>query len=195
MNIQSGAYVNLDGTAGDISLSSGISMTTAGLSFLNTVGNNTINGNITVIAGTTTVSEGTLLINGNDSLATGVVTVESGGTLGGANTIQLNGALAAGDRERARFCGTRRWSGRLKPRCRRWISAGNRPCHSAPTAMCHSGRHGMTITGRPCGYGLGQLRQITHEDQTRPAIAEENPFSATDGVACTDAAVARAVKP
>jgi autotransporter-associated beta strand protein len=92
LNIQVGAYVNLDGTAGDISLASGIDMTTAGLSLLNSVGNNTINGNISVIAGSgiteVTSDGGSLGIAGGVSNGTAANrTLQLSGTSTGANTV------------------------------------------------------------------------------------------------------------
>ena len=84
LNVQVGAYINLDGTAGDIALSSGITMTTAGLALLNSVGNNTVNGDISIIAGSATTTAtsdgGSLVLAGN---------IESG--TGGGRVLELSG--------------------------------------------------------------------------------------------------------
>jgi autotransporter-associated beta strand protein len=99
LNIQVGAYVNLDGTAGDITLSSGITMTTAGLALLNTIGNNTVNGDISIIGGsattTTTSDGGSLNLAGN--VSAGIASsrnLELSGTSTGANTV--SGAISDG---------------------------------------------------------------------------------------------------
>ncbi len=99
LNVQNGAYVNLDGTAGDISLASDISMTTAGLSFLNTVGNNTVNGNISVIAGNSTTTAtsdgGSLNLAGSIASGTGSLRIlELSGSSVGAN--QVSGTITNG---------------------------------------------------------------------------------------------------
>ncbi len=99
LNIQVGAYVNLDGTAGDIALSSGISMTTAGLALLNTVGNNTVNGDISIIAGSAitevTSDGGSLNLAGN--VSAGVASsrnLQLSGSSTGANAV--SGAISNG---------------------------------------------------------------------------------------------------
>ncbi len=92
LNIQVGAYVNLDGTAGDITLSSGISMTTAGVALLNSAGNNTVNGDISIIAGSATTEVtsdgGSLNLAGN--VSAGVASsrnLQLSGTSTGANAV------------------------------------------------------------------------------------------------------------
>jgi autotransporter-associated beta strand protein len=99
LNIQVGAYVNLDGTAGDISLSSGITMTTAGVALLNSAGNNIINGDISIIAGsaiTEVASDGgSLNLAGN--ISAGVASsrnLQLSGTSTAANAV--SGAISNG---------------------------------------------------------------------------------------------------
>ena len=92
LNVQNNAYINLDGTAGDISLSSDISMTTAGISLLNTVGDNSVGGAISIIAGnaTTTVTSdgGSLVLAGGISNGTGAGrNLQLSGISTGANTV------------------------------------------------------------------------------------------------------------
>lgn len=99
LNIQVGAYVNLDGAAGDIALSSGITMTTAGLSLLNSAGDNVINGALSVIAGSSTTEVtsdgGSLALAGN--ISAGVASARNlqlSGVSTGANTV--SGAISDG---------------------------------------------------------------------------------------------------
>lgn len=99
LNVQVGAYINLDGTAGDIALSSGITMTTAGLALLNTVGNNTVHGDISIIGGSATTTAtsdgGSLNLAGN--VFAGIASsrnLELSGTSAGTNTV--SGAILDG---------------------------------------------------------------------------------------------------
>ena len=99
LNIQVGAYVNLDGTAGDLSLSSGITMTTAGLALLNSAGNNTVNGDISIIAGSAitevTSDGGSLNLAGN--ISAGVASsrnLQLSGISTGTNSV--SGAISNG---------------------------------------------------------------------------------------------------
>lgn len=99
INAQNNAYLTLDGTAGNISLASNLSITTAGLSIVNNAGNNVINGIVRTIAGngssTIRSDAGSLNIIGNiDSGATGNRILELSGTSTGANTI--NGSISNG---------------------------------------------------------------------------------------------------
>lgn len=101
LNIQNLAYVNLDGTAGEITLPANMTMSTAGLAFLNTAGNNTINGAISIIAGNATT---TATSNGGSLTLTGAIapgaavtttrTLQLSGTSVGANTV--SGAISDG---------------------------------------------------------------------------------------------------
>ena len=99
INAQNPGYLSLDGSSGNIALTSNLSITTAGLSILNLVGDNVINGTIRTIAGngtsTITSDGGTLNLAGNiDSGATGNRILELSGTSTGANTV--NGTISNG---------------------------------------------------------------------------------------------------
>lgn len=99
VNAQNLGYVTLDGSSGNISLASNLSFTTAGLSILNTAGDNVISGTIKTIAGNgtsiITSDGGSLNIVGNvDSGATGNRVLELSGTSTDANTI--NGSISNG---------------------------------------------------------------------------------------------------
>jgi autotransporter-associated beta strand protein len=99
INIQVGAVVVLDGTAGDITLPSNMTLSTAGPSFRNTVGDNTINGDISIIAGSATTEaisdRGSLDLAGN--VSAGVASsrnLQLSGTSAAANTV--SGAISDG---------------------------------------------------------------------------------------------------
>jgi autotransporter-associated beta strand protein len=99
INAQNAGYLALDGSAGNISLASNLSITTAGLSILNSAGNNVINGTVRTIAGngtsTITSDGGSLNLAGNiDSGATGNRVLELSGTSTGANTV--SGSISNG---------------------------------------------------------------------------------------------------
>lgn len=99
INAQNLGYLTLDGTAGNISLASNLSITTAGLSILNTAGDNAINGTVKTIAGngtsTITSDGGSLTLAGNiDSGATGNRILELSGTSTGTNTV--SGSISNG---------------------------------------------------------------------------------------------------
>ncbi len=99
INAQNAGYLNLDGSAGNISLASNLSITTAGLSIQNSAGNNVINGTLRTIAGngtsTITSDGGSLNLAGNiDSGATGNRVLELSGTSTGANTV--SGSISNG---------------------------------------------------------------------------------------------------
>jgi autotransporter-associated beta strand protein len=99
INAQNAGYLTLDGSAGNISLASNLSITTAGLSILNSAGNNVINGTVRTIAGngtsTITSDGGSLNLAGNiDSGATGNRVLELSGTSTGANTV--SGSISNG---------------------------------------------------------------------------------------------------
>jgi autotransporter-associated beta strand protein len=99
INAQNLGYVSLDGTAGNISLASSLSFTTAGLSILNTAGDNVISGTVKTIAGngssTITSDGGSLTLAGNvDSGATGNRILELSGTSTGTNTV--SGSISNG---------------------------------------------------------------------------------------------------
>jgi fibronectin-binding autotransporter adhesin len=99
INAQNAGYLALDGSAGNISLASNLSITTAGLSILNSAGNNIINGTVRTIAGngTSTIASdgGSLNLAGNiDSGATGNRVLELSGTSTGANTV--SGSISNG---------------------------------------------------------------------------------------------------
>lgn len=99
INAQNPGYLSLDGSAGNIALASDLSITTAGLSIVNTAGDNVINGTVKTIAGngTSTIrsDSGSLDIVGNvDSGATGNRVLELAGTSVAANTI--SGSISNG---------------------------------------------------------------------------------------------------
>lgn len=99
INAQNAGYLALDGSAGNISLASNLSITTAGLSILNSAGTNVINGTVRTIAGngtsTITSDGGSLNLAGNiDSGATGNRVLELSGTSTGANTV--SGSISNG---------------------------------------------------------------------------------------------------
>jgi autotransporter-associated beta strand protein len=99
INAQNLGYLSLDGSSGNIALTSNLSITTAGLSILNLVGDNVINGTVKTIAGngtsTITSDGGSLTLAGNvDSGATGNRTLELSGISTDANTI--GGAISNG---------------------------------------------------------------------------------------------------
>jgi autotransporter-associated beta strand protein len=98
INVQVGAYLALDGSAGNITLASGISYTTAGQSFLNTAGNNVINGSVTVSPGngtTLAISDGgSLEFAGAIGSASSNRNFEISGTSIGANKV--SGAIGDG---------------------------------------------------------------------------------------------------
>jgi autotransporter-associated beta strand protein len=92
INAQNNAYLTLDGSAANITLASDLSITTAGLSIVNSAGDNVINGTVKTIAGngtsTITSDGGSLTLAGNiDSGATGNRILELSGTSTGANTV------------------------------------------------------------------------------------------------------------
>lgn len=98
INVQVGAYLALDGSAGNITLASDISYTTAGQSFLNTAGNNVINGSVTVSPGngtTLAISDGgSLEFAGAIGSASSNRNFEISGTSIGANKV--SGAIGDG---------------------------------------------------------------------------------------------------
>jgi autotransporter-associated beta strand protein len=99
INAQNLGYVALDGSSGNLSLASNLSFTTAGLSILNTVGDNVVNGTIKTVTGngtsTITSNGGSLELAGNiDSGATGNRNFELSGTSTGANTV--SGSISNG---------------------------------------------------------------------------------------------------
>ncbi len=99
INAQNLGYLALDGSSGNISLASGLSFTTAGLSIVNTAGDNVINGTVKTIAGngTSTIRSdaGSLNIVGNvDSGATGNRVLELSGDSTGTNTV--SGSISNG---------------------------------------------------------------------------------------------------
>jgi autotransporter-associated beta strand protein len=92
INAQNNAYLTLDGTSGNIALASDLSITTAGLSIVNSAGDNIIHGTVKTIAGNGSSSirsdAGSLNLAGNvDSGATGNRLLELSGTSTDANTI------------------------------------------------------------------------------------------------------------
>jgi autotransporter-associated beta strand protein len=99
INAQNNAYLSLDGSSGNITLASNLAITTAGLSIVNTAGDNVINGTVKTIAGngssTIRSDAGSLNIVGNvDSGATGNRLLELSGTSTGANTV--SGSISNG---------------------------------------------------------------------------------------------------
>jgi autotransporter-associated beta strand protein len=99
INAQNNAYFTLDGSAGNITLASDLSITTAGLSIVNSAGDNVINGTVRTIAGngssTIRSDGGSLNIFGNvDSGATGNRILELAGDSSGANSI--HGSISNG---------------------------------------------------------------------------------------------------
>ena len=99
VNAQNLGFLSLDGSAGNISLASDLSITTAGLSIVNITGDNVINGTVKTIAGngssTIRSDAGSLNIVGNvDSGATGNRILELSGNSTGNNTI--NGSISNG---------------------------------------------------------------------------------------------------
>jgi autotransporter-associated beta strand protein len=92
INAQNNAYFTLDGSAGNIALASDLSITTAGLSIVNSAGDNIIHGTVKTIAGNGASSirsdAGSLNLAGNvDSGATGNRLLELSGTSTDANNI------------------------------------------------------------------------------------------------------------
>ncbi len=99
IDAQNLGFLSLDGSAGNISLASDLSLTTAGLSIVNITGDNVINGTVKTIFGNGSSSirsdAGSLNIIGNvDSGATGNRILELSGESSGANTI--NGSISNG---------------------------------------------------------------------------------------------------
>ena len=92
INAQNAGYLTLDGTAGNISLASNLSLTTAGPSILNIAGNNTINGpiNVTTGNGVTNVTSNGGSLNLAGPIAPIAPTyryLELDGVSAGANTV------------------------------------------------------------------------------------------------------------
>jgi autotransporter-associated beta strand protein len=101
INIQVGAVVVLDGTAGDITLPANMTLSTAGPSFRNTVGDNVVNGAISVIAGSATTEAisngGSLTLTGDIAPGAAITTprnLKLSGSSTGANTV--SGAVTDG---------------------------------------------------------------------------------------------------
>lgn len=89
---QANGYFTLDGTSGDISLAADLSLVTAGLSLNNITGDNTINGSISIVAGSglteVTSDGGSLDLAGSISNGTAQNrTLQLSGSSAGANTV------------------------------------------------------------------------------------------------------------
>jgi autotransporter-associated beta strand protein len=126
INAQNPGFLTLDGTGGNISLASNLSITTAGLSIVNAAGDNVINGTVRTIAGngssTIRSDAGSLNIVGNvDSGATGNRILELSGTSTGTNTV--SGSISNGT---ATLAITKSGTGT-------WILSNNTNTNTGPT--------------------------------------------------------------